>query len=114
MIGKYIFDLICLVYLILYMMFTFFCLLSFSSWLDISFDGRGHHRQVNAILGNLLRLHYPGVVVRGAGRTAQPATIWRDYARAPDARYENAQGVMRNVFWVSSYMFITFVTSCNT
>jgi hypothetical protein len=95
------------------MMFTFFCLLSFSSWLDTSFDKRGHHRQVNAILGNLLGLHYPGLVVRGAGRTT-PVTSWCDYARASDARYGNAQGVMRNAFWISSYIFITSVTSCNT
>jgi hypothetical protein len=94
------------------MMLTFLCLLSFSSWLDTSFDGRGHHKQVNAILDNLLRLHYLGLVMRGVGRTA-PAKTWRDYARAPDAKYGNAQGVVRNTFWVSSYMFITFVTSYN-
>jgi hypothetical protein len=70
-IGKYIFDLFS--FFILYMMLTFLCLLSFSSWLDTSFDGRGHHRQVNQILVNLLCLHYPGVVMRGAGRSG-PAT----------------------------------------
>jgi hypothetical protein len=92
-IGKYIFDFFS--FFILYMMLTFFCLLSSSSWLDTSFDGRGHHRQVNAILGNLLRLHYLRVVVRGASRSG-PAIGWRDYARAPDARYRNDQGAMRN------------------
>jgi hypothetical protein len=51
------------------MMLTFLFLLSFSFWLDTSFDGRGHHMQVNQILGNLLRLHYPGVVMRGAGHS---------------------------------------------
>jgi hypothetical protein len=51
------------------MMLTFLCLLSFSSSLDNSFDGKGHHRQVNQILGNLLRLHYSGVVMRGAGHS---------------------------------------------
>jgi hypothetical protein len=51
--------------------------------------------------------------MKGAGRS-EPVTTWRDYARAPDARYGNAQGVMRNTFWVSSYVFITSVTSCNT
>jgi hypothetical protein len=95
------------------MMLTFLCLLSFNSLLDTSFDGRGHHRQVNQILGNLLRLHYPGLVMKGGGHS-EPATTWRDYARAPDAGYENTQGVMRHTFWVSSYMFITSVTSCNT
>jgi hypothetical protein len=80
-IGKYIFD--------FFSLFDsvhdvhFFYLLSFSFWLDTSFNKRGHHRQVNAILGNLLWLHYPRVVVRGAGRTT-PVTSWRDYARAPD------------------------------
>jgi hypothetical protein len=110
-IGKYIFD--------LYSLFdsihdaNFFCLLSFSSRLDTSFDGRRHHRQVNAILGNLLRLHYPGVMARGAGPKA-PATGWHDYASALDARYGNAKGGVRSTFWVSSYLFITYVTSCNT
>ncbi|KAG2562165.1 hypothetical protein PVAP13_8KG331804 [Panicum virgatum] len=33
-----------------------------SSWQDTGFDGRGHHRQVNAVLGNLCHLHNPGVV----------------------------------------------------
>jgi hypothetical protein len=51
--------------------------------------------------------------VRGASHSG-PTTGWRDYARAPDARYGNAQGAMRNAFWVSSYMFITYVASCNT
>jgi hypothetical protein len=34
---------------------------------------------------------------RGAGRSGS-ATSWRDYARAPNARYGNAHGVMRNTF----------------
>jgi hypothetical protein len=93
-------------------MLTFLCLLSFSSWLDTSFDERGHHRQVNQVLGNLLCLHYPGLVMKGAG-CSEPVTTWRDYARAPYARYGNAQGVVRHSFWVSSYMFITSVTSYN-
>jgi hypothetical protein len=71
------------------MMLTFLCLLPFSSWLDTGFDKRGHHRQVKQILGNLLRLHYPGLVTK-SGRS-EPATTWRDYAHAPDARYGNAQ-----------------------
>jgi hypothetical protein len=65
-IGKYIFDLFSFFYSIHDACFFLLC---FSSWLDSSFDGRGHHRQVNAILGNLLRLHYPGVAVRGAGHS---------------------------------------------
>jgi hypothetical protein len=63
------------------MMLTFLYLLSFSSWLNTNFDGRGHHRQVNQVLGNLLRLHYPGIVMKGAGHS-EPVTTWCDYARA--------------------------------
>jgi hypothetical protein len=57
------------------MMLTFLCLLSFSSWLDTSFDGRCHHRQVNQVLGNLLRLHYPIIVIKGAGRSNFVLTV---------------------------------------
>jgi hypothetical protein len=70
-ISKYIFDLFS--FFILYMMLTFLYLLSFSSWLDTSFDGRGHHRQVNQVLGNLLHLQYPGLVMKGAG-CSEPTT----------------------------------------
>jgi hypothetical protein len=112
MISAYIFDLFS--FFILYMMLTFLCILSFSSLLDTNFDGRGDHRQVNHVLGNLLLLlHYPGLVMKGAAHS-EPVTTWRDYARAPYARYGNAQGVVRHTFWVSSYMFITYVTSRNT
>jgi hypothetical protein len=68
------------------MMLTSLCLLYFSSWLDTSFDGRGHHRLVNQVLGNLLCLHYSEIVMNGAGRS-EPVKTWRDYARAPEARY---------------------------
>jgi hypothetical protein len=94
-------------------MLTFFCLFSFRPSFDTSFDGRGHHRQVNAILDNLLRLHYLGLVLWGAGHSV-PVIGWHDYARAPGVRYGNAQGTARNILWVSSYMFITSVTSYNT
>jgi hypothetical protein len=70
------------------MMLTFLCLLSFSSWLDTSFDETGYHRQVNQILGNLLHLHYPGLVMKGGH--SEPMTTRRDYACALDARYGNA------------------------
>jgi hypothetical protein len=94
------------------MMLTFLYLLSFSSWLDASWDRRGHHKQINHILGNLIHLHYPVLVTKGG--CSEPTTTWRDYARAPDAIYENAQGVVRHTFWISSYMFINSVTSYNT
>jgi hypothetical protein len=61
--SKYIFDLFS--FFILCMMLTFLYLLSFNSWFDTSWDGRGHHRQVNQILGNLICLHYLGLVMKG-------------------------------------------------
>jgi hypothetical protein len=88
-------------------MLTF--LLSFNSWYDNSFDGRGHKRQVNVALGNLLQLYYPEVVVTGASRSV-PVTGWYDYALALDARYKKSQGAVRNALWVSSYIFITSVS----
>jgi hypothetical protein len=90
----------------------FFCLLSLSSWHDNSFDRRGHKRQVNTVLVNLLRLHYPGVVVTGANHCV-PVTGCCDNALSLDGRYGNAQGVMKIAFWVSSYIFITSGTSYN-
>jgi hypothetical protein len=78
---------------------------------DANDDGETVTTKVNQVLGNHLRLHYPGLVIKGGGHS-EPATTWRDYTRAPDVRYGNAQGVMRHTFWVSLYMFITSVTSC--
>jgi hypothetical protein len=79
------------------MMLTFLCLLSLCSWHNNSFNRRGHKRQVNTALVNLLRLHYPGVMVTGADRRA-PVTCYRDYALSPDAIYGNAQGVVKIAF----------------
>jgi hypothetical protein len=74
--------------------------LSCSSWEDTTFHGTGHQRQVNAILGNLIRMHYPGEVTRSDGTTS-PATCWDDYALAPDVMYVTAKGVVWSDFWVS-------------
>jgi hypothetical protein len=60
--------------------------LSCSQWEDTTFEGTGHKRQVNAVLGNLVRLHYPGEVTRSDG-TNFPATCWADYAIALDVTY---------------------------
>ncbi|KAG2543386.1 hypothetical protein PVAP13_9NG742977 [Panicum virgatum] len=68
------------------------------SWQDTGFDGRGHHRQVNAVLGNLCRLHNPGVVTNKHGEPIA-CTAWKDFALAPDARFGNAQGAVKDAFW---------------
>jgi hypothetical protein len=71
--------------------------LSCSSWEDSMFRGIGHQRQVNAVLGNLVRMHYPGEVTRSDG-TSSAATCWDDYALAPDAMYVTMKGVVWSDF----------------
>jgi hypothetical protein len=46
--------------------------LSCSSWEDAMFQGTSHQRQVNAILGNLVRMHYPGEVTWSNGTPLLP------------------------------------------
>jgi hypothetical protein len=73
--------------------------LSCSQWDDTSFDGRGHHRQVNQVLGNLCRLHNPGIVTDPKG-VVVPCTSWSHFALAPDATYGIAKGAVKHDFWV--------------
>jgi hypothetical protein len=44
--------------------------LSCSSWEDTMFWGTGHQRKVNAVLGNLVRMHYPSEVTWSNGTTS--------------------------------------------
>jgi hypothetical protein len=63
--------------------------MSYSQWEDTTFDGIGHKRQVNVILGNLAHLHYPGKVPRSSDASSA-ATSWVDYGLSPDVTYGNA------------------------
>jgi hypothetical protein len=74
--------------------------LACSSWEDTTFQGTSYQRQVNTILGYLVRMHYPGEVTR-SDDTISPATCCDDYALAPDATYGTAKGVVWSDFWVS-------------
>jgi hypothetical protein len=67
--------------------------LSCSSWEDTTFWGTGHQRHVTAVLGNLVRMHYPSEVTRRDGTTS-PATYCNDYALAPDMMYVSSKGVV--------------------
>jgi hypothetical protein len=64
------------------------------------FWGTCHQRQVNIVLGNLVRMHYPGGVTRSDG-TISPVTCWDDYALAPNVTYGTAKGTAWSNFWVS-------------
>jgi hypothetical protein len=79
--------------------------LSCSSWEDTTFWGTCHQRQVNAVLGNLVHMHYPGEVTLSIGTTS-PATCWDDYTVAPDMTYVTAKGAMWSDFWVSFSKFL--------
>jgi len=70
-----------------------------SQWDDTGFDSRGHHRQINAVLGNLCRLHNPRIVQDKSGMTI-PCTSWKHFALAENARHGNAQGAVKFDFWV--------------
>jgi hypothetical protein len=62
------------------------CFLSCSQWDDTSFDGRGHHRHVNQVLGNMYCLHNPGIVTDSKGVVVS-CTSWSHFALAPHASY---------------------------
>jgi hypothetical protein len=80
--------------------------LSYSSWEDTMFWGTIHQMQVNGVLGNLVRMHYPGEVTRSDG-TNSPATSWADYALAPDVMCGTAQGAVWSDFWVSFFKVLS-------
>jgi hypothetical protein len=48
---------------------------------DPSFDGKGHHTQVNLMLGSLCHLHYPGIVKVSNGDTEDEVLVgtWDEY-----------------------------------
>ena len=71
------------------------------SWFNTSFDGVRHHRQVNQILGNLIRYHWPDVVTNPGTGELIPITQWDQYRFSHDGEYHNAQGTMWYDFWVS-------------
>ena len=63
--GKYLFLKFYII--IIYEFIMCECLLCVCrSWFDNSFDGIGHHRQVNQVLGNMFRLHWLGLVTNPA------------------------------------------------
>jgi hypothetical protein len=64
-------------------------------------------RLVNQVLGNLIRLHHPGVVTMPENGRRELTTTWEHYRFAPDGSYGTAQGAVAHDFWVSIF-FIFF------
>jgi len=83
------------------------------SWIDSKFSGNGHHRQVNYVLGNIIRLHYPGMVRKPSGESV-PARSWDDYLFAPGGVHSNAQEAVWHDFWVRCLiiMYIFLLQIC--
>jgi hypothetical protein len=46
-----------------------------STWIDDSFKGTRYYMQVNMVLGNLVRLHWPSLVTLPSGESVL-ATTW--------------------------------------
>jgi hypothetical protein len=74
--------------------------LACSSWVNTTFQGTDYKSQVNAVLGNLVHMHYPGEVTQSDGIISS-ATCWDDYALAPNVTYGSTQGAVWSDFWVS-------------
>jgi hypothetical protein len=73
------------------------------SWIDYSFDETSRQKLLNSVLGNLVCLHYPGMVtLPGNGRQVL-VTTWDHYRFAPDGDYGTAQGVVSHDLWVSIF-----------
>jgi hypothetical protein len=71
-------------------------------WFDTSFEGGvKHHRAVNHILGNLLRLHWPGLVTHPVSGEEVPCLNWDMFYYQFDSQFQYVQGVVWNAFWVS-------------
>ncbi|WVZ76615.1 hypothetical protein U9M48_024578 [Paspalum notatum var. saurae] len=62
-----------------------------SQWEDVTWDGIGHRRTPNGLLGNLICVHNPGVVEKN-GETI-PVTTWKHFALAPHVTYGSVQGL---------------------
>jgi hypothetical protein len=75
--------------------------------IDSTFDGTSKQRLVNHVLGNLCRIHYPGVVTLPSGRQ-ELATTWDNYQYAPNGDYRAAQGTVSHDFWVSIFFMLGF------
>ena len=62
----------------------------------MTWDGTGHRRTPNGLLGNLIRVHNPEVVEKN-GQTI-PVTTWKHFALAPHVKYGSVQGLVRHKF----------------
>jgi hypothetical protein len=69
------------------------------TWIDCSFTGTGHYRQVNMVLGNLVHLHWPGLVTLPSGKSV-PATTWEHCRYGVFRTFGNTHAVVWDALWV--------------
>jgi hypothetical protein len=69
-----------------------------STWIDDSFTGIGHYRQVNMVLGNLVRLYCPGLVTLPSGESV-PDTTWEHYRYGVCRTFGNTHALVWDAFW---------------
>jgi hypothetical protein len=70
--------------------------------LDLSFDGKGHHTQINLMLGSLCRLHYPGIVKVSDRDSMYEVLVstWDEHKLKKEHDHTDRQGLVRHDFWV--------------
>lgn len=68
-----------------------------SNWIEIE---KGlHERQVNSVIGTLLRKHFPGLISTGPNKPASLAFTWKHYLAAKDKEHgSKAEWVLQEVW----------------
>jgi hypothetical protein len=64
------------------------CACAVRAWVDSSFTGTGHRRQVNKVLGNICHMRFSGLVIEDDKEV--PITRWDKYALAINVQHGNA------------------------
>jgi hypothetical protein len=82
------------------------------SRVDYSIEGNERQSLVNQVLGNLVRLHHPGVVTLPGNGHRELTTTWEHYWFTPDGSYRTAQEAVVHNFSVSifSMYYFFFIT----
>ncbi|WVZ50878.1 hypothetical protein U9M48_002087 [Paspalum notatum var. saurae] len=68
-----------------------------SQWEDVTWDGTGHRRTPNVLLGNIIHVNNPGVVQKNG--ESIPMTTWKHFALAPHVTYGSVQGPVKHKLW---------------
>jgi hypothetical protein len=98
--------LLCCVLIIILILIYWLCYVC-TSWIDSSFEGTSKQRLVNQVLGNLVHLHYLGVVTLPSGHR-ELVTTWDHYRYALNGDHGTTQRAVSHGFWVSIFSIMVF------